>query len=586
MAESSIEERRARPMRRRRFSPLIRRILFLNMAPPVLLAVGLLYLDDYRSSLIAGEFAALSAQAQVFASALGAAALTSNEAAGAGQSPAQNMVDPGGAESPAPDDEERLSRELSRQIVGRLVEPTHARARLFTAEGELLADSRVLGAAGVAVEIAPLPPVGPPPDVATRVFNVAYDFTMNWLPSRRDLPLDPLGPRSSLADYPETEAALRGETATILRARPGLREFGPVQAQMSLSVAAPVQRFKKVLGVLLLTADSGAIEANLRAVRVDIMKVFVFALGVTILISIYLGRTIAQPIRRLALAAERVRRGGRFVGVGVRARPGDMGRPAIPDLSDRDDEIGDLSIALNDMIDALWRRLDAIERFAADVAHEIKNPLTSLKSAVETAARVSDADHRQKLLNVIVDDVTRLDRLIVDISDASRLDAELSREEMQSVDLEALLRTLVELNESVAAARGVKLVFEPPAGPVEAPGIEDRLGQVFRNLIANAISFSPSGGVIRLGAFRRGGFVEVAIEDQGPGVAPDKIEKIFERFYSDRPEGEKFGTHSGLGLSISRQIVSAHGGTLAAENRLGPNGKPAGARFVVRLPVA
>ncbi len=577
MAKPVTPDRPAgRRVRRRRFSLLTRRILFLNLLAPVLLVAGLLYLDDYRRSLIAGEFADLTTQGQIFAAALGAAAIE-----GAGK---------GAGDVAAGEPDEHRSQDLAQQILRRLVESTRARARLYDVNGVLLADSQVLGAAGIAVETEPLPPPGPSTDPITGALNLVYDFIMNWLPAREDFPPESTKPNASLHDFPEAEAALRGDVGTALRARPidhPDTSAGMLRPKITLSVAVPVQRFKKVLGVLLLSTDSSEIETNLRAVRFEILKVFGAALAVTVLISIYLGRTIARPLRRLALAAERVRRGGQVVGAGIRAPgSGEGGRPAIPDLSGRDDEIGDLSLALADMTDALWRRLDAIERFAADVAHEIKNPLTSLKSAVETATRIQDPERQRKLLAIVLDDVGRLDRLIGDISDASRLDAELSREETQPVDIGALLATLVELHSTATGPDGPHLRLERAGTrPLVVRGLEHRLGQVFRNLITNAMSFSPPGGTIRLTATRRADHIEVSIEDEGPGIPEDKLEKIFDRFYSERPEGEKFGTHSGLGLSISRQVVVAHGGTIAAENRHGADGRVIGARFVVRLPV-
>jgi two-component system sensor histidine kinase ChvG len=567
-----------RRVRRRRFSLLTRRILFLNLLAPALLAAGLLYLDDYRRNLIAGDLNALAGQGQIFAAALGTAAIEGFADASDEGEAVQSEPQP-----------EHLSADLAQQILRRLVEATHARGRLFSVDGDLLADTQVLGAAGTAVEIAPLPPPGPPPDALTAAFNQVYDFVTNWLPVRDDLPPDHDRVNATLNDFPEADAARRGEIGRAVRARPyqGVDSAGLLRPKMTLSVAVPVQRFKRVLGVLILSTDSTAIETNLRSVRLEVLKVFGAALAVTVLISIYLGRTITRPLRRLALAAERVRRGGQVVGAGIRARNAlSGGPPVIPDLSSRGDEIGDLSLALGDMTEALWRRLDAIERFAADVAHEIKNPLTSLKSAVETAARLQDPDRQRKLLAIILDDVGRLDRLIGDISDASRLDAELSREETQPVDLVALLGTLVDLHGAAADERGLRLVFEcTDPRPFVVAGLEHRLGQVFRNLITNAISFTPKGGVIRLMAARRDGFAEVTVEDDGPGMPDDKFEKIFERFYSERPAGEKFGTHSGLGLSISRQIVTAHGGTIRAENRHRSGGQVVGARFVVRLPI-
>ncbi|MEO5338305.1 MAG: HAMP domain-containing histidine kinase, partial [Magnetospirillum sp. WYHS-4] len=252
----------------------------------------------------------------------------------------------------------------------------------------------------------------------------------------------------------------------------------------------------------------------------------------------------------------------------------------LPDLGGRNDEIGDLALALQEMTQALWDRLDAIDRFAADVAHEIKNPLSSLRSAVETVQVVSDPAQKAKLMTIIQDDVKRLDRLISDISEASRLDAELSRAEMTSVDLADMLEALVDVHAHTAPPGAPRLTLECSAAAV-VDGMEDRLVRVFRNLIGNAISFSPAGSEIHLTvAAGPPGMAEVCVEDQGPGIPAGKEEAIFERFYSERPKGEKFGTHSGLGLSISRQIVEAHNGTIFAENRL-----EGGARFVVRLPL-
>jgi len=256
----------------------------------------------------------------------------------------------------------------------------------------------------------------------------------------------------------------------------------------------------------------------------------------------------------------------------------------IPDFTRRRDEIGDLSGALRDMTAALWARMDAIERFAADVAHEIKNPLPSLRSAVETVARLEDPKQQKRLMAIILDDVERLNRLISDISDASRLDAELSRAEMGPVDIANMLRALADLHE-VTKGDGPLLKIEIASlQSLVVHGIEGRLVQVWRNLISNAASFSPPGGSIRIAAAREGERVRVTVADDGPGIPAGKLTAIFDRFYSERPAGEKFGTHSGLGLSISKQIVEAHGGHIAAENRTAGDGRILGAVFIVTLP--
>jgi two-component system sensor histidine kinase ChvG len=304
------------------------------------------------------------------------------------------------------------------------------------------------------------------------------------------------------------------------------------------------------------------------------MQIFAVILFTTLLLSFYLSRSIARPINRLAAAAEAMRqRQKRSV--------------SIPDFTDRRDEIGDLSGALRDLTSELWARLDAIEGFAADVSHEIKNPLSSVRSAVETAAKVSDPERQKKLMEVIQHDVERLDRLITDISRSSRLDAEMSRVVTGPVDIAHLLRTLIDVQVSTrdeAENPGPRLKLDLADEPLFALAVEDRLMQVFDNLIQNALSFSPADGEIRISAAQDGGEQVVTVEDQGPGIPEGKLGAIFDRFYTERPAGEAFGNHSGLGLSISRQIVDALGGEIYAENITGNDGTVAGARFVIRLP--
>jgi two-component system sensor histidine kinase ChvG len=550
---ASGHARGGRRRRRRLLSPLTRRILFLNLVGPALLGFGLLYLDDYRRGLIDAQLASLTTQARIVATAV--------------------------SESARPDEDGeagldyKLSPEIVRPMLFRLMEPTDGHARVFAPEGHVIADSRIVSPFGGLVIVEPLPPPAAERGIAETLANAAYDRVMSWLPAREPLPVWPDAPEPRADDFQEVQAALGGETQVKRRAFAG-------GSGMLLSVAVPVQRFKQVLGAVMLIANGDAIEASVRSLRVDILKLCLAAMLVTALASIYLAGTIARPILRLAAATERVRRGR-----GIGATRVDHKTPAIPDMRARGDEIGDLSGAIADMTAALWQRLDAIERFAADVSHEIKNPLTSLKSAVETAARVKDPERREKLMQIIVDDVQRIDRLLADIAGASRLDAELSRARAETVDVAQLLRTMVDVHEATAGAGSPGMTLEMAgAERLKVSGIEDRLGQVLRNLIANAASFSPPGGTIRLAARAVGDAVEVMVDDDGPGIPPDQREKIFDRFYSERPEGEKFGTHSGLGLSISRQIVNAHGGRIWAENRQHPDGRIAGARFVMRLP--
>ena len=341
-----------------------------------------------------------------------------------------------------------------------------------------------------------------------------------------------------------------------------------------IGVAVPVQRFKKVIGSVFIVRSGKKIEEAVQGVRVDILTIFAAALCVTVLLSFYLGSTIVRPLRRLATAADK-----------VRIAPDQV--RSIPEFHGRNDEIGDLAADLNAMTYALSQRLDAIESFAADVAHELKNPLTSLRSAVETAGRVDDPNQQQLLMGIIQEDVQRLDRLISDISDASRLDAELSREESKKINLSQLLKALVEAHRMSGGLGKNRIQFDQMTETAQnVMGDEGRIIQVFQNLITNSFSFSPSGGqiVVRIGRDRD--WVITKVEDEGPGIPPASLEKIFERFYSERPETEQFGIHSGLGLSISRQIVTAHQGMIEAENLTSSEGKVLGASFIVRLPAA
>lgn len=500
----------------------------------------MLYLDEHRRGLIEEELLSLRGQANLFAAAIA-------EGANAGEISG----------------DARLNPLLAQQMVRRLVQASGTRARLYDEKGLAIADSLLFkGPAGV-VESEELPP---PADKRRQLrdFLAGYDRLLQRLWSQDPYPVYVENPAATARDFPEVTSALSGKPQTELRS--------DASGGLVLSVAVPVLRYTQVVGALMLTRDSGPIDEAMVRVRLDILKWFGIALGLTILLSLYLAWTIAYPIRRLAAAAEKVRRDRH-------------GRYSIPDFGRRTDEIGRLGAALKEMTEALWLRMDAIERFAADVAHEIKNPLTSLRSAVETAARVNDPERRQKLMNIIQEDVGRLDRLITDISDASRLDAELSRAKSTQVDLGRMLKALVDVTETAAAEREIRLTAET-SGNLIIGGIEGRLVQVFRNLIANALSFTPPGGTIRMKAFRDGDAVVAEVIDEGPGIPEGRENEIFQRFYSLRPTGEKFGVHSGLGLSISKQIVEAHGGSIMAANRRSSdNSRIVGACFTVRLPV-
>ena len=527
----------------RAVSPLTRRIVAVNVLPLALLAVGFLYLGKFESSLIGQQIESLRTQGEIFAAALSEGA----------------VLDSG-------DEGEILLPDLARQMMRRLVEPTRPRARLFDIQGKQIADSRLLRGPGDAVQVMELPP----PErksLLGRVTDQIYDWIVELLPSRHKHPPYRESDAGNAADYGEAMRALRGESGSAVRS-------DPQTGGLAISVAVPVQRYKVVLGAVMLSSSNGEIEEELRTVRLELLRIFGVALLVTILLSLYLASTIARPLRRLADAAERAR------GRGARVE--------IPDLMGRGDEIGELSRSLRDMTDALWQRMSAIESFAADVAHEIKNPLSSLRSAVETVGRIEDPVKRRRLMAIIQDDVERLDRLISDISDASRLDAELSRQEVSPTHIAAMLQALVEMHETTRAEGAPRLVLDIAERGREliVPGIESRLSQVFVNVIANAVSFSPPHGEIHISARLDGRAVLVSVEDEGPGIPEDKLTAIFDRFYSERPAGEKFGTHSGLGLSISKQIIEAHRGRIWAENRLDADGTVIGVRFLIRLPAA
>jgi two-component system, OmpR family, sensor histidine kinase ChvG len=527
-------------LQRRRRSSLTRRILTLNVLALAIPVAGLLYLGEYRNSLVQQQLDLLQTEGELFSGALAASGVVTG-----------------------PSGDEQLLPETTRSTVRRLVDVSKTRARLFDQNGVLIADSSRLIGPGGQVEIEMLPPPESSSLFVTLVRRI-YDGIAGLLPQSKPLPFYRERAEQKAADYPEALQALDGEPASALRV--------DRNGNLVLSVAVPVQRYRQVLGALMLSVGGESIDAAVRDVRFSILKVFGVALGVTILLSLYLAGTIARPVHRLAEAAERVRRG--------------QGRQKeIPDFTRRGDEIGDLSGVLREMTEALWTRMDAIENFAADVAHEIKNPLSSLRSAVETVTRMEDPAQQRRLMSIILDDVQRLDRLISDISDASRVDAEMSRADKQPVDVGRLLQALAEVHGATAKPGAPRIVLDLPKGSLVVPAIESRLVQVLRNLIANAISFSPSGGIISLSARREGRRLKITVADQGPGIPAGKLEAIFDRFYSERPSGEKFGTHSGLGLSISRQIVEAHGGRLFAENLTNAAGVAEGARFTILLPV-
>jgi two-component system sensor histidine kinase ChvG len=549
------------------FSSLTRRILSLNLAGLLALSTSILYLSQFRAGLIDARAQSLLVQAEIIAGAIAASATVETNTITIDP---DRLLDLKPGESYGPPDEYALldfpiNPERVAPVLRRLISPTKTRARIYDRDGVLILDSRSLYGRGDVLRFDLPPPAAEKPGIVER----AMIAIRTWL-NRGDLPLyRELGPENGNG-YQEVAQSLKGQKSSMVR----INDRGEV----IVSVSVPVQRFRAIYGSLMLSTQGDDIDQMVTAERLAILKVFGVAAVVMFVLSVLLASTIAGPVRRLADAAERVRRR-------IRARV------EIPDFTKRRDEIGHLSGALREMTDSLYNRIEAIERFAADVSHELKNPLTSLRSAVETLPLAKTDSSRARLLSVIEHDVKRLDRLISDISDASRLDAELQRQDAAQVDLRRLLTTLTLVANETRLGNNapVEVKFEGPAtDQFSVPGHDSRLGQVISNLLSNAQSFSCEGGKVRIVCRRRKADIEIVVEDEGPGIREDALEKIFERFYTDRPH-QGFGQNSGLGLSISKQIVEAHGGKIWAENRVGPRGEDGeptigGARFIVRLP--
>jgi two-component system sensor histidine kinase ChvG len=505
-----------------RGSKLGRLIVGLNLIGLAVLISGALVLNEIRRGLVEARLDSLSLQGELIG---------------------QIMAEAATQGEPLP----YLQADRAARILQLLHVPRSQRVRLYDIQGRLLADSYVVDDR---VEWQVLPP-------ARKRGESGPSFRL------QDADADPAvieKARRALAD--EWREAMLGEAVRNTR----VAENGDTV----VSVSIPVQRVKAVLGVL--TLEAGDVDEIIAAERRALIPFALIAIGVTLLSSVLLYALVARPMLRLAEAADRVRLN--------RARA-----ISLPDLARRQDEIGDLSRSLEEMTDTLSTRMDAIERFAADVAHEIRNPLTSIRSAVETLEIVPEGPGRKKLLAILMQDVGRLDRLIGDISNASRLDAELSRESFRRFDVTRLLTDILSIYDAARKPGEARVSLIAPEGETVIPGQEGPLGQVFRNLIDNARSFSPEDGEVRVSVIPEKGRVRVEVEDDGPGIPPDNLETVFERFYTARPKGAAFGGNSGLGLSIARQITLAHGGTVRAYNRTDETGKVVGARFEVSLPL-
>lgn len=521
-------------------SPLARKIIVFNLMALIILVAGVLFLNPFRDSLVLQREQGLVTEAQLIANVFEAQLPETGPA---------NMVAGDGIDVAS--------------TLGRIGLAPGVEVFVFDAMGTLVASSTGQPRAEV------VDGAGERSTIITDLLNAIWDGI------------------SSLTATPEPEVVLFD--AEVLarnlfdQARAGAINVNTgrdAEGDALFSVAAPIWRAGEVFGVIAVTSAAGEIDSLVRNEREQILQMFVIALLVSIGLSLVLASTIANPLSDLAAAAE--------MGRDRNSRRVSLSRVRIPDLAARPDEIGRLSIAMRGMVTALYDRIDANEQFAADVAHEIKNPLASLRSAVGTLRMTKRDDQRERLLTVIEHDVRRLDRLVSDISNASRLDSELVKEQEESFNLSRMLQNLSDHLGKQAGEKGVDFISDLPSEQIVIQGLEGRLAQVLVNLITNAISFCEEGDAVRVWARKRENRVLVVVEDTGPGIPEQALTKVFKRFYSERPVGQ-FGNHSGLGLAISKQIVEAHGGVIWAEN-IRPTdaditSEPLGARFVVGLPV-
>ncbi len=528
----------------RRISHLTVRIIAINALALVMLLIGIVYLGRYQNTLIETSLRTFKGEAELVSASL-------SEVLG------------------KPDTAGPPDIETARRMVWRFSRMTDERIFLFDKSGKMLADSNNLKGYEE-YNRTDYGKTGSP--YAIQVLKNMIKFMLEFLPTRKTLPNYPEKDPVTAMDYEGSRDALLEGSISISAWQKG--------DGIMLMAGAPLLKENNILGAVMLTREGSDIARDLGEVWLNIVFAFIITLVITTLLSIYISNVITNPLRKLANAAEAVRRG----------KSKDT---EIPDFSERNDEIGELSIVMREMTQALWDRMDSIEHFAADVAHELKNPLTSLRSAVETLAVVKKDSDREKLIGILTDDVERMDRLISDISSASRLDAELSREALEPVDLHSVLHHIIETFESpmVRAAgkshvrrEDAKIILDYSGDrEIFVWGLEGRIFQLLENLVANALSFSPKDGKVVIHAAQSRKTVIITIEDQGPGIPESNLETIFDRFYSERPEHEAYGKHSGLGLSICRQIVTALGGKITAENIQGRNGDIAGARFTLIL---
>jgi len=522
-----------------RASPLTRKIITFNLIALNILVAGILYLNSSRESLAVQRVASLASEAELIADVIEA------------QLPEGQPVDLSVGEGV----------DIEKTLAG-LDLRGGIQVFVFDPDGALI--SQFEGASDTR-SAAPSNGSG---DKTVLTDGLSWLWNTLSSPFQRDAEVLPI------------EERLKPVIAETLLNGAQIKEERDEAGATLLAVATPIEHEGAAVGAVAIASASGEIDSLVRSERERVLQMFIIATLVSIGLSLVLASTIANPLADLAAAAE--------LGRDKDARKMNPGRIRIPDLTARPDEIGRLSGALRGMVSALYNRIDGNEQFAADVAHEIKNPLASLRSAVGTLRMIKREDQREKLLDVIDHDVRRLDRLVSDISNASRLDSELVKEEEEPFNLMNMLGNLGQYLGEDAKSKGIDFIIDLPSDPIVVQGLEARLAQVFVNLITNAISFCEDGDAIRVWARKRENRVLVVVEDTGPGIPDQALGKVFKRFYCERPE-EHFGNNSGLGLAISKQIVEAHGGVIWAEN-IRPTdaditSEPLGARFVVGLPI-
>lgn len=573
-------------------SPLMRRILLVNALPLVVLVATLLYLNQFQNSLLETEVTALREQAKIYAGALGQSAIKKIGDKLVATEPRQVVI-LGGNKL----DAQSLSIELARPLLLSLTGPSPSvRARVYAPDGRLVVDSRAaarqFGKSNhrynhnkKITRADKSPPSSSESEEEEQLISTPYDTALeqiythllSWIPYTGERKIKYLDVNADPDSLPHERQRLEfSGNSNNQEIQPYIRRT--IDHHLFITVSEPIINRGQTIGIIQLTREARNIDSALFAVRSSILMLFLLALIITVLLSWYLSLTIARPLLRLANAAHEMREAVGRIGM-------------VPDhLLTRKDEIGEVARALQDSSKALWARMDAIECFSADVSHELKNPLSSIRSAVELLPRVTDPERRARLLFVVTDDVRRLDRLIIDIASSSRIEAEMSRITPRPVSVVPIFQLLAEMSEATHKGNDPHLIVDVDESaspyPLKVFAVEDRLVQVLRNLIGNASSFSPPNGQIILSAVVSKDKVDLMVSDQGRGVPENKLDSIFERFYTERPQGENFGQHSGLGLSICRQIIIALKGSIKAYNRYDASGKVIGACFIITLPRA